>query len=152
MIKKYDLSIWLNSIAIADSLEKKIYNYKIGYLDDLTVRSGLNNLSNNFKALYSLSEKNVAEFLEACGACVYLGLKVKNLDGETRLSLNSVLTFYESETRNKKPIDASNVIDIIEKGLCIAGQTVDVAELPRWIKPIDELTFRDLERYFGIRA
>jgi len=148
----YSLCIWLFGISLADILEKKIHNYKVGNLDDKTVGLGLYNLSTFFKTLYLLQDKDATDYFEASGACLHLGLKVKKLDEETKLNVDTDLAFYKENT--EKPVfnDELNIINVVEKGIRIAGQKTNMLDLPHWLISTDELHFRDMERYFGFRT
>ncbi len=152
LLGNYDLSVWLTGVSFADTIEKKICTYEIGDIDDYRMRSGLNNLSITFRRLYTLNKVNVDEILEDCGASAYLGLKVRNLDDETQRSLNLNLSFYELKTKNNIHLDAVNAINLVERCIRLAGKRTDASELPQWLKSVDELTFRGLERYFGVRT
>lgn len=143
------LSAWLIGISIANFWERRSKNYEIGDLNDYRLRTALNSLSINFKELSNTSSSDSQTFLNAGGASAYLGLKVKELDEETRASLEQNWKYYKSKVGSSvEAMDNMNALKIIENSIRLAWKRTDKSDLPQWLIPADELSFRGLEDYF----
>ncbi|MDD2856511.1 MAG: metallophosphoesterase [Desulfuromonadaceae bacterium] len=134
----YALGVWLFGIALSDQIEMKP-------IENRTATMCLSGIAMNSYRLFESYNDRI--FIETCRAAVQIGLAFPKLNDTDKRLFGS----YDRKSRavGIKDVELKIAFDRMNKGI-IAACGQKEAELPQWVTPATELTFKRISKLVGI--